>query len=370
MLEAAVCQQRRLGYERSEQQAQTSNHQGADPAKFRTFQAGSIKTMHFHRSVSSLQKSVAGWLQLAVPRRIRAHPCYHPLPFRRTQGSSPRVSVEWAANSRRDKLRRSGIADVVSRQAASALLLGMALVGRAGDFAVSSRFTRFASPNQESMRVPIVRGEATPPPSDGEPPNEMNADLEWIRQLGGNAASESSANGEVWRVTLDLTAVSDAQLARLSDHVPVIALSLARTGVSDKGASQMKSLARLHTLNLCQTEVSDIAMAAVGEMDALQMLNLQQTKVTDNGLGYLLQGGQLRWLALDRTAVTDAGTVWLAAMPQLQRVSLRGTNVTDEGLLTLGQSRSLEVIEVAGSKVTLDGIMTLRRIRPLLQVVN
>lgn len=196
------------------------------------------------------------------------------------------------------------------------------------------------------------------------------SDFDWIRQLGGQASSQATPNGERWYLSLDASAVADDQLQAIGASPGVSMVSLAKTGVSDAGVRHLSGMRELNSLNLFSTKVTDAGMDAIASLDALQRLALHHTAISDTGVARFAALLELRALAMDETKVSDAGMIVLAALPRLQELSIRATQVSDVGLLILGQSASIEQVWVTKSQVSPEGVRMLRMLRPELRIIE
>lgn len=155
-------------------------------------------------------------------------------------------------------------------------------------------------------------------------------------------ASEPSAPAS--DVESDVTAGDERRRAALADLKSagarvsadetgrIIAVDLAQTAVTDADLASLTELPQLRELNLRETLVSDAGVATVAQLDDLEFLGLTGTLVTDAGLVHLPALHQLRFLTLGHTIITDAGLDLLADCERLEAVNLKGTAVTAEGI--------------------------------------
>ena len=87
-------------------------------------------------------------------------------------------------------------------------------------------------------------------------------------------------------------------------------------------------------VNLFGTKITDAGMADLKGLTNLQKLNLDGTSVTDAGIVHLVGLTKLTHLSLPYE-ITDAGLVHLKGLTTLQELNLGSTQVTDAGLVHL-----------------------------------
>jgi uncharacterized membrane protein/mono/diheme cytochrome c family protein len=92
-------------------------------------------------------------------------------------------------------------------------------------------------------------------------------------------------------------------------------------------------------LDLSRTGITDAGLKALAKMPKLEHLDLRGTAVGDEGVRALASLSNLQTLSLYGTRVTDAGLEALRGLPSLRRVYLGGTRVTGPGRDALRKAR-------------------------------
>lgn len=140
------------------------------------------------------------------------------------------------------------------------------------------------------------------------PTPEQAEAIATIERLGGKLKFADDRPGRpVIEIALGGTAVSDADLARLTCFTELQTLSLFDSAVGDAGVAHLKPLVQLQTLYLGRTKTTDAGLDALAGMRRLKTLGLSNTRVTDAGLLRLTALNQLASVNLRRTPTTDAG---------------------------------------------------------------
>jgi hypothetical protein len=132
---------------------------------------------------------------------------------------------------------------------------------------------------------------------------------------------EWNSEGEVVKVDLNNTRVTDADLAILEKFPGLQWLDLRITPVTDEGVAHVRTLRKLKFLNLFRTNLSDKGMENVRGLIELETLLIGGTKVTDAGLANIERLPRLRKVSVFRTAVSDAGLPSLVKLPSLESFS-------------------------------------------------
>jgi hypothetical protein len=99
--------------------------------------------------------------------------------------------------------------------------------------------------------------------------------------------------------------------------------------VTDAGLAEL-SLGNLNRLQINGTKVTDAGLALLKDSKKLSVLWADRTDITDKGLEHLKALNELSWLTLNGTKVTDAGLGHLEGLTQLFALELRRTKVTKE----------------------------------------
>ncbi|MBR44835.1 MAG: hypothetical protein CME18_10505 [Gemmatimonadetes bacterium] len=146
--------------------------------------------------------------------------------------------------------------------------------------------------------------------------------MEFSESFPGHVFIEKDTQGEVVRVDLDHTRITDA------------------------GMVHLKGMPNLQTLSLSYTDITDLGLTHIKGLNNLQSLNLSNTQITDKGLNNIKGLKNLRRLNLTRTRVTDAGMVHLEGMTNLQTLSLTYTDIDDLGLTHIKELKNLKTLRL------------------------
>ncbi len=146
---------------------------------------------------------------------------------------------------------------------------------------------------------------------------------EGMRHLKGMAKLEE--------LMLSDTRVTDKGLSNLKGLKNLKEIDLGtlygQADITDAGLAEL-SLGNLNRLQINGTKITDAGLALLKDSKNLSVLWADKTDITDKGLEHLKPLTKLGWLKLERTKVTDAGLVHLEGLTQLFALELAGTKVT------------------------------------------
>ena len=160
-----------------------------------------------------------------------------------------------------------------------------------------------------------------------------------IRMISGGGYDTNDA-GEITRLNLEDTPITNAQLVHLEGLTNLAYLGLSRTRITDAGLMHLEGLTNLTKLTLGNTPITDAGLVHLKGLTNLQTLSLYGTQITDAGLVHLEGLTNLQKLFLDGTHVTDAGLEHLKGLTKLERLYLylNRTQITDAGVAELKKS--------------------------------
>lgn len=148
-----------------------------------------------------------------------------------------------------------------------------------------------------------------------------------VSDLGGTVEMDG---GEIVKVDLHETNVTDSDLGFLADLHSLRYLDLRITGVGDEATAIIGNLRSLETLNLFRTQLTDAGLANLAELTNMRTLLIGRTNITDAGLVHLKNMTQLRKLSVFRTAISNEGLAHLRLLPALEILSMSGSRITEE----------------------------------------
>ena len=119
------------------------------------------------------------------------------------------------------------------------------------------------------------------------------------------------------------------------DHGEVVRISLTNSRITDAELGQLEELTGLQTLDLGGTKISNAGLAHLTDLSNLVTLSLHSTRITDAGLLHLKGLIGLKTLWLGGTTVSDNGLKHLAGLANLQSIGLEDTKTTGEGIAEL-----------------------------------
>jgi imidazolonepropionase-like amidohydrolase len=154
-----------------------------------------------------------------------------------------------------------------------------------------------------------------------------------IEKLGGKV--EWNSDGEVVKVDLNNTKITDADLAILEEFPGLEWLDLRITQVGDEGLGHLRTLRWLKHVNLFRTNLSDKGMENLRGLIDLETLMIGGTKVTDAGLANVERLPRLKKMSVFRTMISDAGISSLEKISTLEILLIGESKITDEGAKTL-----------------------------------
>ena len=167
----------------------------------------------------------------------------------------------------------------------------------------------------------------------------------------------------VVRISLDDSAVTDADMEVIGKLRGVRTLSLNDTAVSDMSLEQIQSWRQLNYLGLMRTNVTSEGMRYLEEMQSLDTLILESTNVGDEGAASIAKLRRLGMLNMGGTQVTSA------AIPRLSNLSLgmlglSQTVVDDAAISDLCEMKYLNWLLLNGSQVSGEGLWRFRQALP------
>lgn len=234
---------------------------------------------------------------------------------------------------------------------------------------------------------PLAHGYSRTLPSLADDSEEVQ---KWVTEVGGSLiADPANLDGPPTGVSLDGTAITDADLPRLKKlgkltdvslretaitdaglfHLAKMpgleSLALDGTKITDKGLPLLLALGKLKELRLNATAITDEGMAPVAAVHTLEGLEITGTIVTDTGLARLAGLAGLKQLTVDSTRITDAGLDSVARLGELTTLNLGHTRISDQGLARLARLNKLEDLDLAETQVTDAGLAQLKELASL-----
>jgi len=186
-----------------------------------------------------------------------------------------------------------------------------------------------------------------------------NAGLEDVATIGGLQ--------ELWLAGSNVTDAGIAKLARLK-RLRRLEMTECKT-VTGEGFAVFNDLGDVRRLDLDKSGVTDAGLKAMAGMTWLNELRLRETAITDAGLAELGKLPNLRRLTLNRTSVTDKGIAALARLPDLEYLMLDGCRgITDASLTSLTACKHLTKLAVEHTGVTKAGVKEFERRMPRVSV--
>jgi Leucine-rich repeat (LRR) protein len=217
-------------------------------------------------------------------------------------------------------------------------------------------------------------------------------DLNWIEKRGGAVTRDSRSR--VTGVRMDLSWVTDGDVAALASLPNLESLDLAFTLITDAGVEQLRGLkgvkrlnlqsaelltdtaishirgwSGLRSLNLRGTDITDTSMEHIGSLAALTSLDVSYTQITNNGMEFLATLNQLEELSVGGNKVSGPGLHILKSLPRLSRLNLSGAQKRNSGTwataLAEGDMDIIGTLTSSGTQVTSEGLAALKPLREL-----
>lgn len=151
--------------------------------------------------------------------------------------------------------------------------------------------------------------------------------------LPGPAPAEALAALRARLVHVEPLAEGDPRL--------VVECAAPAAGIDDAAATELLTpvLGQVARLSLARTKVTDAALALAARMPHLEQLDLRATAVTAAGLSALREHPRLAEIVLARTKVSDAALDAFRAMPALRRVHVWGSGISAAAVAELRKDR-------------------------------
>jgi hypothetical protein len=184
----------------------------------------------------------------------------------------------------------------------------------------------------------------------------------WLRSLVGHGYLD-----HVVRVSLDKTAVTDADMQVIGKLRGVRTLSLNDTQVSDETLKHISAWRELNYLGLIDTRVTGDGLRNIEGMRSLDTLVLERSNVDDRGMKSLAKLHRLETLSLGGTKVTSATIAPLSALP-LVMLGLQQTAVDDAAIRHLCEMKKLDWLMLNDSRISGEGLLQLREGLPNCEV--
>jgi len=154
-----------------------------------------------------------------------------------------------------------------------------------------------------------------------------------IERLGGKV--EFNTFGEVVKVDLHGTKITDADVKLLETFSEIETLDLRLTTIGDEGVAHLANLRKLKFLNLFRTNLSDKGLADLRGLVNLETLLIGGTKITDDGLKNIERFAKLRKLSVFGTVVSDAGLKSLEKLSSLEVLLIGESKISETGAKSL-----------------------------------
>ena len=185
---------------------------------------------------------------------------------------------------------------------------------------------------------------------------QPEGDIEnWVLGMGGTV--ERSSSGDLLKIDLSRSWVTDADLRRLAGATTLVSLELAQTHVSDSALEIVASLPSLRELDLFFCEhITDAGASLLRGAPRLERLNVRGTKISDSGVKFLTELQNLKVLDVGITEISDASVGLLEALPNLETLAIGGNKIGEAGIASLRSLRRLRHLDLSGAQVTDSGI--------------
>lgn len=166
-------------------------------------------------------------------------------------------------------------------------------------------------------------------------------------------------------LVLNGTRVTDAGLAHFKDCTDLQVLVLYHTQITSQGLAFFQRCTNLRVLHVGFTDVGNAGLALLKDCVALEEVELRFSRVTDAGLAHFKNCENLTYLNLTATNVGDAGLEHLERCQKLKVIALDLTGVTDAGMARLKELKSLEHLIVPNQPITNAGLAHLKECKKL-----
>jgi len=168
-----------------------------------------------------------------------------------------------------------------------------------------------------------------------------------IAELGLDPSEiHRNEKGQVTRIVVTKTRVTDGLLKRLPRLRYLRYLWLAGSPVSDQGMRSLSRLPNLRDLFLNRTNVTGTGAVHLQALSKLERLVLSDAPVNDRGLASVASLKHLRILQLDGTRITDAGASHLRHLATLVDLDVSGTQLTNRAIADLAQLGTLKSLRL------------------------
>ncbi len=163
-------------------------------------------------------------------------------------------------------------------------------------------------------------------------------------------------------LSLDLTkaAITDDQLASISNLTGLMRLKLGGTEIGDRGLAYLKRMSKMCALKLAGTLVTDKGLVILRNMPSLAVLNCDNTHINGSGLINLKPtDGTFFLLDLTDTSFDDRAISALKNIPHFTCLLLGGTKITNNGIAKLLKQCTFTNLDLSRTGITGTGFASL-----------
>lgn len=166
-----------------------------------------------------------------------------------------------------------------------------------------------------------------------------------------------------------VTAINDAEFARVNQLQTLRELGLARTSVTDQGLKSLPGMASLMSVNLQGLNLTDNGLKTLARIPNLNYAVVEGT-FTDQGIAQLKPLQKLQHLSLSADTPTDSAISTIAAHhPDLVTFIAEHFNITDDGVTALGSLNHLRILGLADCGLTDASVEQLGKLKALTQLM-
>ncbi len=185
--------------------------------------------------------------------------------------------------------------------------------------------------------------------------SDAKAVADWVQVQGGTVTS--GEGGEILRIDLSRSWISDIDLEKLKGLEQLESLALAQTHVTDSALEVVATLPALRELDLFFCEhFTDAGASQLRRAPGLETLNVRGTKISDSGVKFLTELKLLRKLDIGITEIGDPSIELMESLPRLESLAIGGNRIGEVGIASLRALKRLRHLDMSGAQVTDSGI--------------
>lgn len=180
-----------------------------------------------------------------------------------------------------------------------------------------------------------------------------------------NEQALAVSQGKQEQIVVEDAAITDRQLAELSQLDSLHILKVQQGVITDDGLKALATLPHLEQLVLRESPITNEGAKTLATFPALKILNLPQSQIDGSGLESLTEIPHLELLRIGTSRPIDADSLRkLKDAKHLRFLHFIGIPLSDDALTPLGEIETLESLYIDGASFSDEALSSLLKKRP------